>query len=120
MIAIRGATTAERNEKEAVLICAEELLSKLIEDNGLKADEIVAIVFSATDDLTKVFPARAAIALGLNDTPLFCVRELCIEDALTMCVRILLFANKQIPKSKVKHIYLRGAAVLRPDLSKGR
>jgi chorismate mutase len=32
-------------------------------------DELVSIIFTATDDLTEEFPATAARALGLGDVP---------------------------------------------------
>ena len=33
-----------------------------------------------------------------------------------MCLRILLHVNTEKPAKEIKHIYLRGARVLRPDL----
>ena len=39
-------------------------------------DDIVSIIFTATDDITAEFPATAARALGLGDVPLLCAREL--------------------------------------------
>ena len=41
-------------------------------------DDVVSILFTATDDVVSMFPATAARALGLGDVPLICARELAI------------------------------------------
>ena len=42
----------------------------MLERNGLTADDIISILFTATPDLTAEFPAYAARLLGLTDVPL--------------------------------------------------
>ncbi len=51
----------------------------MLDRNGIDHDDIVSIIFTATDDLTAEFPATAARALGLGDVPLICARELGID-----------------------------------------
>ena len=48
----------------------------MLDRNELDHDDLVSIIFTATDDLTAEFPATAARALGLGDVPLLCAREL--------------------------------------------
>ena len=57
---IRGAVTAAENSRECILESSRELIKSIIEKNSLKIDDIVSIVFTATRDLDKAYPAVAA------------------------------------------------------------
>lgn len=118
MIAIRGAITVDDNSKSSIRKATIELLSKIIESNNLIEEEIISIIFSVTNDLTKLYPAICAREIGLTETPLFCVQEMNIEDSLKKCLRVLIHSSKQVQKKDVQHIYLKGAIILRPDLVK--
>jgi len=48
----------------------------MLERNGIGHDDVVSILFTATDDIASMFPAAAARSLGLGDVPLICAREL--------------------------------------------
>ena len=50
--------------------------------------------------------------------PLFGAQEQDVEDALEKCIRVLLLINTDKKQREIEHVYLRGAKVLRPDLSK--
>lgn len=114
MVGIRGAITVESNEKDAIIAATRELLSEIIKENELSEGEIVAIIFSSTKDLTKAFPAEAARKMGYNETALFCCQELCIEESIERCVRVLIFADgDRLNKKTVKFVYLKGAKALR-------
>ncbi|NLV74461.1 MAG: chorismate mutase [Chloroflexi bacterium] len=54
-----GATTAE-NTSESILQATQELLQALQAANDFAPDDLAAIWFTATPDLTAAFPARAA------------------------------------------------------------
>ena len=54
--------------------------------------------------------------MGITNVPLMCMSEIPVEGALKKCVRILLDFNTQKTLDDIKHIYLKGAKVLRPDL----
>ncbi|MCR3921074.1 MAG: chorismate mutase, partial [Firmicutes bacterium] len=73
--------------------------------------------FSATPDLTAAFPAAAARELGWTHVPLFDTVEIDVPGALPMCIRVLMHVNTQLCQADVKHIYLREARLLRPDLT---
>lgn len=111
--AIRGATVITENEKDSIVAGTQELLEKLIEKNALSDKDMISIIFTATSDLTKEFPAVAARVIGLNKVPLLCCKELEIEGSLAMCVRILIHVNKD---DDVKHVYLGKAKQLRDDI----
>jgi chorismate mutase len=114
---IRGATTVESNTKEAILEATEELLSALIDANGLQEDDVASVFFSATQDLNAEFPALAARHMGWSHTALTCMQEMYVPGSLPMCVRVLMHVNTAKSQHDVKFVYLRGAKALRPDIT---
>jgi chorismate mutase len=63
------------------------------------------------------FPAAAARKIGLGSVPLLCSVEIDVVGALPRVVRVMMHANLEVGLTEVKHIYLKGAAVLRKDLA---
>lgn len=117
MRGIRGATTAEANTREAILAATDELLRLMIEANDLCADDVASVIFTTTNDLTADYPALAARALGWHDVALMCGHEMNVPHGLPMCIRILMHWNTDRSAAEVQHVYLKGAARLRPDRS---
>lgn len=115
---IRGATTVENNDKREILDASAQMLEKIISENEINVDDIVSIIFTITPDLTKAFPAAAAREMGIVNVPLLDMSEPEIDGALKMCIRILMHVNTGKNNSDMKHVYLKGAKVLRPDLAK--
>lgn len=116
MRGIRGATTVSGNTREEIFSAVRELLTKLLADNGIVTDDIGAAIFSATGDIDAAFPAAAAREIGWESVPLFGAQEQAVDGSLARCVRVLLLVNTDKPQTAVRHVYLRGAAVLRRDL----
>lgn len=114
MIAIRGATTIERDCPEQIKVSVKELLWELKEKNGLNDDNIVCIIFSSTSDIHSFYPAKAAREAGFYKSPLFSCAEPDIDGALKLCIRIMILAEVNSP---AKPVYLRGASVLRKDIT---
>jgi chorismate mutase len=112
----RGAIVVERDERETVLAATERLLSAMLERNGVGADDIVSVIFTATEDLRSAFPAEAARRMGLGWAPLLCTRELDVEGAMPRVIRILLHFHTERAPAEVEPVYLDGAEVLRDDL----
>ncbi|MEI6700898.1 MAG: chorismate mutase, partial [Actinomycetota bacterium] len=73
---VRGATTADEDTREAITTRISELLSEMLRRNGLSEDDLVSVLFTATNDLVAVFPATAARELGFATVPLICAQEL--------------------------------------------
>jgi chorismate mutase len=115
--AIRGAITVENNDKDEILQATKQLLEKIISDNNVAKEDIVDIIFTLTPDLNAVFPARAAREIGFSNVPLMCMSEIPIDGALEKCIRILLTTNTEKSQNEIKHIYLKNAVALRPDLA---
>lgn len=114
MVIIRGATTIERDEKEEIQKAVKELLEQIESGNDLNRSEIMSIVFSSTSDIHSYYPAKAAREAGFEHCSLFSAMEPEIDGALKLCIRIMLFIEKNITP---RHIYLRGAKVLRKDIA---
>ena len=87
-----------------------ELLTAVLERNGLTADDLISIWFTATPDLHSDFPAAAARKLGIVDVPLICAQELDIEGAMPRVVRILAHIESDLPRADIAHVYLGAAA----------
>lgn len=116
--AIRGATTANENTREAVFEATIEMVQEMIEANGIKTSDMVDFIFTVTPDLTAVFPAAAVRKMGITDVPLLDMAAPDIDGALKMCIRVMLHINTDIENKELNHVYLRGAKALRPDLVK--
>jgi chorismate mutase len=118
MRGIRGATQIEANTVEAMEDGVAELCRAITEANGISQDEIVWAMFTVTHDLDADFPARAArLKGGWNGVPMICSREIPVPGSLPRTVRVLVHVDSGSPAS-AKHVYLRGAQALRPDLHK--
>lgn len=117
MRAVRGATTVERDDGALVVSATRELLAALIERNAIADDQVISAIFTVTPDITSEFPARAARELGWVDVPLLCAMEIPTARGLTRCIRVLLHIETELPRSALRHVYLRDAKELRPDLS---
>jgi chorismate mutase len=114
--AVRGAIQVDTDTREDILQCSAELVTAVLERNGLTADDIISIVFTATPDLTAEFPAYAARLLGLTDVPLLCASEIAVPGALPRTLRLLAHVETELSRAQLRHVYLRGAAALRTDL----
>ncbi|MFM8972975.1 MAG: chorismate mutase [Actinomycetota bacterium] len=116
LLALRGATTCDEDSKAQIERRTQDLVSAMLERNGIAHDDLVSIIFTATDDLTAEFPATAARALGLGDVPLICARELGIAHGMPRTIRVMMHFYGEGPRSEVRHVYLEGARALRDDL----
>ena len=112
---IRGATTVSRNDASEILEATDELLRTLIAANDLQPDDIVSGLFTVTRDLDAAFPARAAEDFGWNIVALLHATEIPVPGSLPKCIRLLVHAYTARTRAEIKHCYLRGAPVLRPD-----
>ena len=74
--ALRGATTVDADTTEQVRERTATLLAAMLEANDIHHDDLISVLFTATDDIHSMFPALAAREHGLDDVPLICAREL--------------------------------------------
>ena len=114
---IRGATTVERDEAGLVLEATRELLQEMLRANEIEdVEPIAAIFFTSTPDLVSTFPAEAARELGMDTVPLICNQEIPVPGRLPRVVRVMMQVNTTRGQREMRHVYLREAATLRPDL----
>ncbi|MGH7709419.1 MAG: chorismate mutase, partial [Vulcanimicrobiaceae bacterium] len=114
---IRGATTADCDEAQAILSATEELLRRIVDSNGVASDDIASALFTVTSDLRAEFPAAAARRMGWRLVPLLNFTEIDVPGGLARCVRVLLHVNTDRRQDEIVHVYLREARTLRPDLA---
>lgn len=114
--ALRGATTVDEDTREQVFERVIALLEALFERNELDKDDLISILFTATDDIHSAFPAEAARKFGLGDVPLICARELDVEGGTPRCIRVLIHLYTDRSRGELHHVYLEGARHLRDDL----
>jgi chorismate mutase len=114
--AVRGATQVEVDERTQVLAASRALVTLVMEKNGLAADDVISIVFTATKDVASVAPALAARQLGLHDVALICAQEMWVEDSLPRVVRLLAHVETGLRPAELTNVYLNGTDVLRRDI----
>ena len=114
--ALRGATTVDEDTVEQVTERVHALILGMLSRNDVDHDNLVSIIFTATEDIVSVFPATTARSLGLGDVPLICARELSITGSTPHCIRVLMHLYTERGRSELHHVYLEGARALRDDL----
>jgi monofunctional chorismate mutase, gram positive type, clade 1 len=114
---IRGAITVTADRPDLILAATQELIEAILRANpGLHTEDISSAIFTTTDDLLSVYPALAARQMGWQHVPMMCAREIPVPGSLPRCVRVLVQWNTKRAQSAIKHLYLRDAVSLRPDL----
>jgi chorismate mutase len=83
----------------------------------LQTEDIASAWFTVSDDIVSAYPALAARQIGWDQVPMMCAREIPVPEGLPLCIRVLIHWNTDREQRAVKHVYLREAAKLRPDLA---
>ena len=115
LFALRGASSVDHNDAQAILGATEWLLREILKLNDLHPSDVVSCIFTLTDDLNAEFPAVAARNMGFSQVPLLCAREVPVPGALPRVIRVLM--HYYAPDAHVsRHVYLGEARALRQDL----
>ncbi len=119
MRGIRGAITIEHDTSADVLSATRELLEAILYANSdVKTTDIASVIFTVTNDIASAYPALAARQMGWDQVPMLCMREIPVAGSLPLCIRVLIHWNTDLSQNEIKHVYLRDAVELRPDLIK--
>ena len=102
-----------------MLAATERLLRGMLDANRVETDDLVSILFTATEDLSSAFPAEAARRMGMGAVPLLCAREIPVVGAMASVVRVLMHFYTELTADAVVHLYLDGAESLRDDRDHG-
>ena len=113
---LRGATTVDADTAAQVTERSQELMREIMARNDLVEDDIVSVLFTATPDVTSIFPATAIREIGFGAVPLLCAAEIAVPGAMPLCIRVLLHVHTTRSRDEMHHVYLHGAQVLRDDL----
>lgn len=114
--AIRGAIDLPIDDAIAIRDAVSVLIATLMQRNALVHDEIISAFFTATPDITSLFPALAAREADWGAVPMLCATEIHVPGSLPRCIRVMV--HVELPAYRtVEHVYLGGAAALRPDLA---
>lgn len=115
---VRGATTADTNDRESIIDATAELLRAMLARNEIDSEDLAAVQFTTSPDLVAEFPAVAAReALGWKYVPLLNGVEIDRPGAQSSCIRILMFWNTNRAQVDINHVYLKDAVKLRTDLA---
>lgn len=114
---VRGAITVDQDDSDEIISAAGELLEKIIKANDIDEEMVASVIFTTTPDLTAAYPARAARHIGWTRVALMGCQEMDNPAGLKRCIRVLIHWNTGKSLDELKHIYLRDAVVLRPDIS---
>jgi chorismate mutase len=115
LFALRGAINVDHNDAQDILDATTTLMQTIMARNALTPEDVVSCIFTATNDLNDEFPAVAARAVGFEEVPLLCAREIDVPRSLPRVIRVLIhyYAGED---HEPRHVYLGEAAALRTDL----
>ncbi|HLR20418.1 MAG TPA: chorismate mutase [Tissierellaceae bacterium] len=116
MISIRGAITVENNTKTEIINATKRLIKTIESTNNLNQDKVISMIFSCTNDLNKVAPSKAARDLDYTHIGLMNFNEMQVDNGLQKCIRVMILYDSDKQQNEIKHIYLKKAVKLRPDL----
>ena len=115
--ALRGATTVDDDTAEQVIERVIALLEAIFERNDLDHDDLISVLFTATDDIHSVFPALAAAQVRPRRHPAdLRPRELDIVGGTPRCIRVMMHITTDRARDELHHVYLEGAVGLHDDL----
>ncbi|MEP7059415.1 MAG: chorismate mutase [Actinomycetota bacterium] len=114
--AARGAIVVGEDSRPAINDATERLLRAILSRNEVATEDLISILFTATEELNAAFPAEAARAMGLAGVPLLCAREIPVRGSMASVVRVLVHFHSERSLEQVAHVYLEGAESLRDDL----
>ena len=112
--AIRGAIQVGANTPEEISSGVKELLPAILQANSLTPEQVISVLLTCTPDLNAAFPAASAREIGFGAVPLLCAVGMDVPGSLPLVIRVMMHAELE---SEAKHIYLRGATVLRKDIA---
>ena len=115
---VRGAITVDADDPAEICNATKRLLSEMTEQNMVDIDDIASVLFSLTPDLRACFPALGAREMGWVHVPMLHFCEIAVPGSLPRVIRVLMHVNTMRPQEGIRHVYLDGARVLRPDLAK--
>lgn len=101
------------NTADAIHDAIRELITQVVELNGIDPDSLTAAFFTTTPDLNAAFPAEAVRHMGWEFVPMLGSVEMAKPGAPGCCIRVLLLWNTRATPREIHHVYLHGTEILR-------
>ncbi|WP_088007546.1 chorismate mutase [Indiicoccus explosivorum] len=115
---VRGAITVDHDRAEDVLKETKSLVLEMAAKNGIEPEKVASVIISTTRDITSAFPAKAVRSIeGWTYIPVMCTHEMDVPGALPKCIRVMMHVNTDAGQQDIRHIFLKEAQALRPDLA---
>ncbi|MFD3496971.1 chorismate mutase [Streptomyces sp. NPDC058676] len=112
--AVRGAIRSDANTREAIARATVDLVDGVLQKNDLRPEDIEALMFTMTSDLTADIPPLVLAEQGVLDVPCLCAAEPRWDGEMPRVIRVMAFVRKG-PDQPLEHVYLSGAAPTRPS-----
>ena len=93
MKAIRGATTVAADTPQEIRTAVKEMLDAIASENSIGEEDMIFLLFSNTEDVRSLYPAKAAREAGYTLPALFSAAEPAIEGSLPLCIRVMVLAG---------------------------
>ena len=110
---VRGATIASGDSREEIHAATRELVTEMMQANGIDQDDLASAFFTTTADLRAAYPAEAARLMGWEYVPMLGAVEMDKQSGPPRCIRVMLLWNTTRGPREIKHIYLKGTESLR-------
>ena len=114
--ALRGATTLDVDAPDHIRERVKALMAALFERNGLDNDQVISVWSRARPTSRRSTPSPRPASSGWTTCRCSAPRSWRSTGTLPRCVRVLLHVETDRPRSELRHVFLEGATVLRPDL----
>ena len=110
MLCIRGAVTA-KNTIQDIGLQSTRLMAEIFSANNLAPQQVSAVLFTVTKDLTVANPCTAVRkGFGMDNAAFMCMQEADIDGGLSGCIRVLVLGEGS---GNGRFVYLDGAKNLR-------
>jgi len=114
---IRGAITVAEDREIDIIEATYELIRTMVEENQVEASDVASVWITVTEELRSTFPAKALRRMeGWCYVPVMCSTEIPVPGSISNCIRVMMHVNTTQQQEEIRHIYLRDAIKLRPDL----
>lgn len=79
------------------------LLSGMLQDNQLTANDLASVLIGATDDLPGGFAEKAMEKASLSDVPLFGIQQFRYQSGMDRCIQIVMYPKQRLkdPKNRL-------------------
>lgn len=103
MKTIKGSIQITHAEVDQIEEKTAALLSGMLQDNQLTANDLASVLIGATDDLPGGFAEKAMEKASLLDVPLFGIQQFRYQSGMDRCIQIVMYPKQPLkdPKNRL-------------------